>query len=232
MSRLIRCALPLNRHRRRQFRQALQAVRILAVECLALTWAAKFLWDSFADQARDLLPSHRTLLRESHPVTASNSGFDSGASTLQFCPPGTLDHILSQGEAETLGRFGTDLRRFIRIEHLAVAREQTYCHASSRFTRFCLRRIGQPRAEVGRPSFTANIQFLALARHVSSSTHKQAHNALVFLLCHVLGRTEFMLEFDRRPRQPSLADLTHPPEGNTHDQQRREDCKPFSIRVW
>jgi hypothetical protein len=182
-------------------------VRNLAFECLALTWAAKILWDSFADQVRDLPPSHHTLLRESHPVTASNSGFDSGASTLQFCPPGALDHILSPGEAETLGRLGTDLRRFIRIEHLAVAREQTYCHVSSRFTRFCLRRIGQPRAEVGPPSFTADIQFLAVARHVSSSTQKQAHNTLVFLLRQVPGRTEFLLEFDRRPRQPSPADL-------------------------
>jgi hypothetical protein len=53
-----------------QFRQALQAVRILAVECLALPWAAGFPWDSLADQARDLPPSHRTLLRESHPLTA------------------------------------------------------------------------------------------------------------------------------------------------------------------
>ncbi|MFN0129188.1 MAG: hypothetical protein ACKV19_21170, partial [Verrucomicrobiales bacterium] len=41
-----------------QFRQALQAVRILAVQCFALPWAAVFPWVSLADQARDLPSSH------------------------------------------------------------------------------------------------------------------------------------------------------------------------------
>jgi len=43
-----------------QFCQPIQAVRILAVECLALPWAAGFPWSSLADQARDL-PKQFTL---------------------------------------------------------------------------------------------------------------------------------------------------------------------------
>ena len=189
-----------------QFRQALQAVRILAVECLALPWAAGFPWDSLADQARDLPPSHRTLLRESHPITASNPGADPGASTLKIRPPGPHDHIPAPGEAETLAQIDTDLRRIIRLKHLAVATEQTYCHWTSRFIRFCLRRIGQPPAEVGPPAVTAYIHFLALERQVSSSTQKQALNALVFFLRHVVGHTAIpALKLSRRrvePRRP------------------------------
>ena len=188
-----------------QFRQALQAVRILAAECLALPWAAGFPWDSLADQARDLPPSHRTLLREARSVTAENPSREPGTSTLKIRPPGPHDYIPAPGEAETLAQIDTDLRRVIRLKNLAVATEQTYCHWTFRFTRFCLRRIGQPPAEVGPPAVTAYIQVLALERQVSSSTQKQALNALVFFLRHVLGHTEFTLDLDRPtagPRRP------------------------------
>jgi integrase len=191
-----------------QFHQALKAVRILAHDALTLPWAADFPWNSLADQARALPPSHRTLLRESHPVTASNPVSDPGNSALKVRPPGPHDFIPAPGEAETLAQIDTDLRRVIRLKHLAVATEQTYCHWTSRFTRFCLRRIGQPPAEVGPPAVTAYIQFLALERQVSSSTQKQALNALVFFLRHVLGHADFTLDLDRptggRRRPPTV----------------------------
>lgn len=113
-----------------QFHQALQAVHILAHDALALPWAADFPWDSLADQTRGLPPSHRTLLRESHPVTAY-------------------------------------------------------------------------------------IQFLALERQVSSSTQKQALNALVFLLRHILGHAEFTLDLD-----PPTAGRRRPPTVLTREEVR------------
>ena len=188
-----------------QFRQALQAVRILAADALALTWAADFPWASLAAQARDLPPSHRTLLRETHSVTAASPNPDPNHPSLHVRPPGPHDFIPAAGETETLAQIDTELRRVIRLKNLAVATEQTYCHWTSRFTRFCLRRIGQSPAAAGPPAVTAYIQVLALERQVSSSTRKQALNALVFFLRHVLGLTEFTLDLDRPtagPRRP------------------------------
>src|ERR1035437_3115327 len=53
-----------------QFRQAVDAARILAHEILAIPWAASYDWQGLSDQARSLEPHHRTLARETIQVRA------------------------------------------------------------------------------------------------------------------------------------------------------------------
>ncbi|PAW64561.1 MAG: hypothetical protein B9S38_16230 [Verrucomicrobiia bacterium Tous-C4TDCM] len=53
------------------YRQALDAVRILAVDVLALSWALTFDWQGLSDQTRPLEPTHRTIARGNLPVPAN-----------------------------------------------------------------------------------------------------------------------------------------------------------------
>ena len=165
-----------------QFRQAVDAVRMLAREVLKLPWAAAFDWQGLADQARDLGPGHRALLREVVPAVASTPANHQA------------DHAAAPGESEELSRIVQALRRAIRLAHLAVATEKTYVNWCSRFTRFCFRRLGQAPADAGLPAITAYLNCLALERRVSPATQKQALNALVFLTRKVFGVGEFELE--------------------------------------
>src|SRR6478735_11234179 len=52
-----------------QFRQAVDAARILACDVLAIHWASSFDWQGLSDQARTLESDHRTLARETIPVS-------------------------------------------------------------------------------------------------------------------------------------------------------------------
>ena len=165
-----------------QYRQAVDAVRILARDVLHLPWAADFDWQGLSDQARALGPGHRTLLREAKPVPAPVG--QSNAADLT--PP--------PGEAEEIQRIDNALRRSIRLANLAVATEETYTLWSKRFTRFCFRRLGQSPATLGPPAITPYLDYLALERHVSPSTQKQALNALAYLTKHVFHIDEFELQ--------------------------------------
>jgi len=57
-----------------QYRQAVDAVRILAREILDLPWAATFDWQGLSDQAWSLEPDHRTLGRETITVHDGKGG--------------------------------------------------------------------------------------------------------------------------------------------------------------
>jgi integron integrase len=166
-----------------QFRQAVDAARILACDVLALPWAASFDWQGLSDQAHSLEPDHRTLARETIPVSAN--------------PPPQKDPPPPPNPADPdaeLSQLIDSLRRAIRLKHLAVATEETYVHWSCRFIRFCFQRLGQSPRIAGPPAITAYLDFLALERNVAPATQKQALNALAFLTKQVFGIEEFTLD--------------------------------------
>jgi hypothetical protein len=179
-----------------QFRQAVDAIYILAHEILTLPWAAAYDWQGLADQAWALEPDHRTLGRENIPVRAvlpqSGSGIlpqsVSGASR-----SASTSISLPDTDAE-IDRIVTALRRSIRLAGLAYATEQTYIHWNIRFTRFCLECLKQPPQDAGTPALTAYLSYLALERNVSDSTQNQALNAMVFLTRKVFGVEEFTID--------------------------------------
>ena len=151
-----------------QFRQAVDAVRILAHDILAIPWAAAFDWHSLADQARSLAPTHRTFARESIPVSrsvgilpasllnpaatgqVSGASQVAGASLLQTVPgaPRSVD------PSTELALIIDSLRRSVRLKNHAVATEETYVHWSARFIRFCFQALGQHPADAGPPAIT------------------------------------------------------------------------------
>ncbi len=163
-----------------QFRQAVDAARILACDVLAVPWASAFDWRGLSEQARALESDHRTLAREAIPVRAvipapKNSG-----------PlPATADEIVRITDA---------LRRAIRLVRHAYATEETYVHWATRFTRFCLIKLKQTPKQAVPGGITAYLDYLALERNVAPATQSQALNALSFLTKNVLGLREFTLD--------------------------------------
>jgi hypothetical protein len=95
-----------------QFRQAVDAVRILAREILDLPWAAAYDWQGLADQAKSLEPGHRTLGRETIQVRA-----------VLPAPPPQPSGPLPDTDAE-IARITDALSRAIRLAGLAYATEQ------------------------------------------------------------------------------------------------------------
>ena len=165
-----------------QFRQAVDAARVLACDVLTIPWASSFDWLGLSDQARSLEPDHRTLARETIRVRAD----------LPSSPMPSPEQV---ADAETeLRQLIDSLRRMIRIQNKAMATEETYVYWNSRFIRFCHRKLGQSPQIIGPPAITAHLDFLALERNVSPATQKQALNAMAFLMKNVLGIEEFTLD--------------------------------------
>ena len=165
-----------------QFRQAVDAARILAVDVLSIPWARSFDWQGLSDQARSLEAHHRSHAREAIQVR-------SVPSPLPNPEPGQVPD--PEGE---LVRLIDALRRAIRLKNLAMATEETYVHWNSRFVRFCHQKIGQSPHAAGPPAVTAYLDFLALERNVAPATQKQALNAMAFFVKNVMGIQEFTLD--------------------------------------
>ena len=77
------------------------------------------------------------------------------------------------------------LRRVLRVAHYALKTEKSYTQWWERFEKFA---GGRPEAELGADEVRAFLEDLAVERHVSAATQKQAINALVFVFGQVLGR--------------------------------------------
>ncbi len=177
-----------------QYRQAVEAAHILAVDVMQLPWATGFNWSSISDQARNLPQEHRTHARETIRVP----------SVVKELPAIGEDGIIS--EAEELPATILVLRRAMRLRKMAVATEQAYVGWNARFIRFCHRRLNKPARLAGPDGVTEYLNYLVLHRQVAASTQKQALNAMVFLLKRVFGIEEFDLDINhaRQHRRPPV----------------------------
>ena len=94
------------------------------------------------------------------------------------------------------------VRERIRYLHYSIRTEQVYVYWIRGFIRFHGRR--HP-AEMGGPELEAYLSWLANARDVAVSTHRQALSALLFLYQKVLGQDLPWMEAIGRPkREPRL----------------------------
>lgn len=93
------------------------------------------------------------------------------------------------------------VRRAIRVRHLARNTERVYVHWVRRFVLFHARRHPCDMAE---PEVMAFLTSLAVRDRVAASTQNQALSALLFLYEHVLGRPLARMEgivYARRPKR-------------------------------
>ena len=91
----------------------------------------------------------------------------------------------SSTDAPKVKKLLDQVRDAIRTKHYSYRTEQTYVDWITRFILFHNKR--HP-AKMGVPEAQAFITFLAVERHVSASTQKQALSAVLFLYRHVLDK--------------------------------------------
>lgn len=143
-----------------QFRQAVDAARILAMDVLRLEWAKRYNWSSVSDQARNLPSDHRTHARETICVE----------SVVGDLP--TQEQSKDLNESQELELTIPMLRKAMRLRKMAIATEQAYVGWNQRFIRFCHRREQKPARIAGPDGASAYLRYLALERNVTASTQK------------------------------------------------------------
>lgn len=177
-----------------QFRQAVDAARILSTDVMGIDWASRFNWSALMDQAQSLGKGHRTHMRECAPIQS-----------LIMELPLEVDHM-KLNESEEMACVIDMLRKALRNRRMAVSTEQSYVGWNQRFVRFCHRRLEKTAREAGSDGVSRYLNYLVLERNIAASTQKQALNAMVFLVRQVFGEQEFSLEIapGRQSRRPPV----------------------------
>ncbi|MCP4408751.1 MAG: integron integrase, partial [Gammaproteobacteria bacterium] len=153
-----------------QFRQAIDAIRILLVEVADLKWARAFDWDYWRESARSLQASHPTVARDYDHVPWEAKNAEQGN-----CKE------IKTAHSGLFKRFTAEIRR----RGYSIRTEQTYASWICRFITF--HGQGDP-VSMGPQEVLAFLEYLALGRKVAASTQNLALNALVFLFDQVLKR--------------------------------------------
>jgi integron integrase len=173
-----------------QFRQLVDAIRILFCDFLALEWCAEVGWNYWSACSDRLTPQHPTLARE--PVVTANA----------------VVSVRPRPVNEVRSLFASALERLvaeIRLRGYSIRTEQSYHRWVVRFL------ASQPYdvvESIGRDEVRSFLEQLVLQGNVAASTQNQALNALVFFFDSVMQRPVGELgEFARakRPaRMPSV----------------------------
>jgi len=170
-----------------QYRQHIEALRILFCELVRPDWCVAFNWQTLLDSADSLPADHPTVARSgtmsTNPASFSDTGTELGSVRDRFA--GLLNRLVTS----------------IRQKHYSIRTEQTYCHWLTRFLHFS---AVESESELTVEHVSAYIEYLAVTRNVSSSTQNLALNALVFVFREVLNITvddQIHFQRARKPRR-------------------------------
>lgn len=162
-----------------QFRQIVDALRLLFSFHVVRPWAADFDWDRWVRFAATLPGDHATLLADVSPGQLSR-------------PTG---NALVSRFREHAGETYTAFVKTLRMRNMASRTEQAYEQWLARFFAY---HDWPPVAQVTDADLVGFLEHLAAERRVSASTQKVALNALIFLFREVLGRdTDDAVAFTR-----------------------------------
>lgn len=153
-----------------QFRQVVDAIRILVVDVAELAWARDVDWAFWRGGRQAVDGEHRTLYRESHQAQVDFSMYN-------LNPHGPKP----EGMAETLER----IRNTVRRRNYSVSTENTYVMWCEKF--LCFASCGSPE-KLTEEAVKAYMAYLALKRHLGVSTQKQALNSIMFMFKQVFGK--------------------------------------------
>ena len=149
-----------------QFRQKIDALRLLYAHFLKLDWALQFDWDGWAGNAQSLGKEHPTVAR-----------------TYEMIDKAVSDPQNPLGQA-----FPDIYRKFLvvmRLSDYSPNTERSYLGWVNRFLVFHRRKYPLDCSELDVASF---LEHLAIKRKVSGATQGQALNALVFFFARVLEK--------------------------------------------
>lgn len=151
-----------------QFKQAVDALKILFVDFIRPDWSREFSWDYWIDSATELARSHATVARDySGPdnVTSKDSQLSTSDDRLvvkaRSCFPDHFNKLISE----------------IRIKNYSIRTEHAYEKWLARYIAF---HDMQDPEQLNAQSVGAFLEWLVVKRFVSRSTQSQALCSLVF----------------------------------------------------
>ena len=163
-----------------QFRQQVDALRLLFCHGLKLSWAADFDWAYWSNGATRLEADHVTTARTYE----------------------SIDEAVNKPASYLGESFPEIYRRFlvaIRIPEYSINTEKSYLGWINRFLRF---HQGFLPHHLSEPEVASFLEHLALKRKVAGATQSQALNALVFFFTRVLEKPLGQIGPYRRPVRP------------------------------
>ena len=169
-----------------QFRQCVDAIRILLCDLADTPACREIDWGFWLDSARELDIDHPTTARQLTPEELTYLKARKGE--------GPLNQVRTD-HRELLVRCASEIRR----RGYAYRTEQSYEQWIGRYILFCQ---GRSPLECGADEVRSFLEYLAIRRRVSASTQNQALNALVFLYDKVIGRKLGELAVFARARRP------------------------------
>ena len=163
-----------------QFRQQVDALRLLYCHYLKLPWASNFDWDYWTSGAMRLESDHVTTARTYEMIDNAVN-----------CPA----NYLAQSFPEIYRQFLVSMR----IPEYSMNTEKSYLGWINRFLRF---HHGLLPSHLSEPEVASFLEHLALKRKVAGATQSQALNALVFFFARVLEKPLGQIGAYKRPNRP------------------------------
>jgi integron integrase len=163
-----------------QYRQKVDALRLLFSHMLRAKWALEFDWDHWTMAEQPFEQDHPTVAR-----------------TFEMIDKAVKD------PKNDLGKSFPELYRkylmVIRIPEYAINTEKSYLSWINRFLRFHQKTHPQDCAE---PEVASFLEYLAVQRKVAGATQAQALNAIVFFFAKVLEKPLGEIGPFKRPKKP------------------------------
>ena len=161
-----------------QFRQVVEALKILFVEMVQPAWARDFPWQDWSMAAASLRDNHATVARdyqarESQDSETNGAGLDESESVL-------YKHVFKRYPEHVKA-----LVAAIRSRHYSIRTERSYLGWFLRYVRY--NDMTDP-ARLSEQHISQFLDYLVLNRKVAGSTQSQALNALIFFYKQVLQR--------------------------------------------
>lgn len=177
-----------------QYRQIIDALRILFVEMVKAPWAKELPWDDWSVAARTLSDDHATVARDYQPLPGS--GGHSSGNTQEDDESSLYARVVAQ-YPETIEAFISQ----IRSRHYSIRTEKSYLGWLTRYIAF--HSMADP-TELSEEHIARFLEHLVVQRKVASSTQGQALSALVFFYKRVLERKlsdNIEFAYSRKPRR-------------------------------
>jgi len=164
-----------------QFKQAVDALRILFVDLQRANWAKEFPWEDWMESATALPQSHATVARDNFRPT--NVNYNESDKTNGIVNLSTSEDRLVHKARAAFPHYFHKLISAIRMKNYSIRTEHAYENWTARYLIF--HSMKDP-TELDGQAVAAFLEYLVIRRQVSSSTQAQALCALVFLYKHVL----------------------------------------------
>lgn len=174
-----------------QFMQIVDSLKILFVEMVKSPWAANFSWEEWANAAQSLGDNHVTLARDYQPVKQldeSSNYIDKDNGLFRQVYVKYPEHV-------------NGLIVQIQVLHYSIRTERSYVGWLLRFISY---HDMQDPAKLNEVHIAKYLEWLVIDRKVSSSTQRQALNALVFFYKKVLNRelsNNIQFPYSKKPRR-------------------------------